>query len=310
MRSRLLLLVAIPTLAAVILGGIRIGSSAQSALAYQRVAQLANLNGKIIGLVQALQNERQDTITFITLGNNGGRAAALSSNGRLELQILANGDYAVSSRLASQVRSQLGAIDTGYSELTQQDAHAAAAAIDGLGPLRTAATRSQLPALVVIQKYTDKINTLLALDDQVAVGSSDSTLADSVRAVGLVSAMKEEASEQQALITAAQSSSLIGLSSTGFDPGIRRRSPPPQSAQQSNLAAFNISATASQRQLWNNSVAVGPYRRPRNASAQAAASPARWPAPPRQAPWTRSSPRQSSNSIDVSSGCARWSSSW
>ena len=255
-RSRLLLLVAIPTLAAVILGGIRIGSSAQSALAYQRVAQLASLNGKIIGLVQALQNERQDTITFITLGQNGGRAAALSSNGRLELRILANGDYAVSSRLASQVRSQLGAIDTGYSELTQQDAHAAAAAIDGLGPLRIAATRSQLPALVVIQEYTDKINTLLALADQVAVGSSDSTLADSVRATGLVSAMKEEASEQQALITAAQSSSLIGLSSTGFAPGIQAAITTAEAEQQANEAAFNGTATASQRQLFNSTLSA------------------------------------------------------
>ena len=255
-RSRLLLLVAIPTLAAVILGGIRIGSSAQSALAYQRVAQLANLNGKVIGLVQALQNERQDTITFITLGNNGGRAAALSSNGRLELQILANGDYAVSSRLASQVKSQLGAINDGYSELTQQDAHAAAAAIDGLGPLRTAATRSQLPALVVIQEYTDKINSLLALAGQVAGGSSDATLADAVRAAGQVSAMKEEASEQQALITAAQSSSLIGLSSTGFAPGIQAAITAAEAEQQANEAAFNGTATASQRQLFNSTLSA------------------------------------------------------
>src|SRR5215472_1606817 len=43
-RSRLLLLVIIPVLAAVVLGGIRITSSVQSAFAYQRVVQLANLN--------------------------------------------------------------------------------------------------------------------------------------------------------------------------------------------------------------------------------------------------------------------------
>jgi hypothetical protein len=262
-RSRLLLLVAIPTVTAVILGGIRIGTSVQSASAYQRVVRLANLNGKIIGLVQALQSERQDTITFITLGDNGGRSAALSStspgltaNARLELKILDHGDYAVASRLAKQVKSQLGAIGTGYSELTQQDARAAVAAIDGLGPLRTAGTRSQLPALVVIQEYTDKINTLLALDDQVAVGSSDSTLADGVRVVDLVSAMKEEASEQQALLTAAQSSSLIGLSSTGFAPGIQAAITDAEAQQQANEAAFNGAATASQRQLFNSTLSA------------------------------------------------------
>ena len=253
-RSRLLLLVAIPTVTAVALGGVRIVSSVRSGLADQRVVQLADLSGEITGLVQALQNERQDTVTFITLGGNGGRAAlvsksALGANARLALQVLNNGDYATSSRLARQVRSQLGVVGAGYSELAQQDASAAAAAIDGLGALRTEATRSQLPAPVVIQEYTDKINTLLALDDQVAVGSSDSTLVGEVRVLGLISAMKEEASEQQALITGAQSSNLIGVSSTGFNPSVQATITDAEAELQSNEAQFNAAATASQRQL-------------------------------------------------------------
>src|SRR5262245_31689247 len=249
-RSRLFLLVIIPTVAAVILGSLRIGSSVQSALADQRVAQLASLNGKIIALVQAVQTERRDTITFITLGDNGGRSAALSpvppsspsfssyASARLQVKVLYDGDYAISSRLAAEVKGLLGAIGDGYSELTQQDARAAVAAIDGLGPLRTAATSHLLPPLVVIQKYTDRINTLLALDDQVAVGSSDSALADAVRLADLVSAMKEEGSEQQALITAAQSEFLIGLSSTGFTPGIQTAITDAEAEQQANEAQF------------------------------------------------------------------------
>ncbi len=90
-RSRLFLLVIIPVLAAITLGGIRIASSAHSAFAYQRVVQLANLNGKIIGLEQALQKERQDTITFIALGANGGRAAPRSPSSRLQLTVLSHG---------------------------------------------------------------------------------------------------------------------------------------------------------------------------------------------------------------------------
>jgi len=46
-RSRLLLLITIPTLTAVALGGIRIASSVQSALAYQRVLQLTTLSSDI-----------------------------------------------------------------------------------------------------------------------------------------------------------------------------------------------------------------------------------------------------------------------
>jgi hypothetical protein len=55
-RSRLLLLVIIPTLTAVAAGGIFIASSLQSALVDQRVVTLASQSGKITGLVQALQN--------------------------------------------------------------------------------------------------------------------------------------------------------------------------------------------------------------------------------------------------------------
>src|SRR5499433_535481 len=261
-RSRLLLLVVIPVLAAVALGGIRIASSVQSAFAYQQVVRLANLDGKIIGLVQALQSERQDTITFITLGDNGGRAAAqsqrsaLAASAQLELTVLSHGDYAASSRSARQVKSLLGQIGDGYSELTQQEARAAIAAIDGLGPLRTAATGSRLPPLAVIQEYADKINTLLAVDDQVAVGSSDSALADGVRVAGLVSAMKEKASEERALITAAQSSSLIGLTPAGFTPDIQSAITAAVAQQQANEAQFNGAATASQRQLFSSALSA------------------------------------------------------
>ena len=257
-RSRLLLLVIIPVLAAVVLGGIRIASSVQSAFAYQRVVQLASLNGKITSLVQALQTERQDTVTFITLGSNGGRTALHHnvSAGQLQLKVLTHGDYAVSSRVAAQLKSLLGEIGSGYPELARQDARAAIAAINGLGPLRTVAIQQRLPALVVIQEYANKINTLLAMDDQVAAGSSDSTLADGVRVAGLVSAMKEEAAEEQALITAAQSSSLIGLNPVGFAGGIQTAIQNAAAQQEANETAFNSTATASQRQLFDSTLSA------------------------------------------------------
>jgi signal transduction histidine kinase len=262
-RSRLLLLVIIPVLAAVVLGGIRITTSVQSAFAYQRVVQLASLNGKIASLVQALQTERQDTVTFIALGFNSGRTALQhpKSNkavpGALrQLTVLTHGDYATSSQIAVQVKSLLGDIGTGYPELTQQDARAAIAAIDGLGSLRTVAIQQRLPALVVIQEYAEKINTLLAMSGQVAAGSSDSTLADGVRVAGLVSAMKEEASEEQALITAAQSSSLIGLNPIGFAGGIQTAIQNAAAQQQANETAFNSTATASQRQLFDSTLSA------------------------------------------------------
>ncbi len=267
-RSRLILLVLIPTLTAVLLGGIRIGSSLSSALAYQRVEQQANLSGKITGMVQALQNEREATVEYIILADNGGRAAALDPKNAsagspptsYEQQVLRQ-SYGVTSGWANQVTGLLGGVNGSYSELAQQEAQAAATAINALPALRTEATQTQLPALDVIQQYANTINTLLALDDQVAVGSNDSTLAGTARVVGLVSAMKEEVSEQQAIITSALSPSLVGIEAGQFGPTVQAAITDAEAEQQGNQTEFNTVATAAQRGVFNSALSASTVAR-------------------------------------------------
>ncbi len=70
-RSRLLLLIIIPTLTAVILGGTYIVTAVQNALAYQRVEQLANLSYDVTGLAAHLEDERDQTMLYIGLGLGG-----------------------------------------------------------------------------------------------------------------------------------------------------------------------------------------------------------------------------------------------
>ena len=251
-RSRLFLLVIIPTVTAVAAGGVFIASSVQSALVYQRVLTLANLSGKVTGLVQALQNERKDTVRFIVLGNsNGGRGASPSSAvpPGPELGLL-NQDHAISTGWANQVKALADGIDGSYSALAQQDVQAAVTAIGNLPAIRAAATSTRLPALIVIKEYATAINTLLAVQSQIAVGSSDSTLAGSVQVLGLVTSMKEEASQQQALLTSALKSDLITLGQ--FGPALQSAITNAQAQQQGDLNGFDTAATASQRQLFSS----------------------------------------------------------
>ena len=202
-RSRLLLLVIIPVAAAAVaLGAIRIASSVQERPGVpRRIHQLADLSQKTTGLAQALQTERQDTVKFIVLGGSGSRAAALSSSRSAkataapELQVLRR-DYTTSDNWASQVKQQAGSIGGSYSALTQQQVQGAVTAINGLGALRATAANSNLPALAVIQQYANEINQILALNGQVAVDEQRRHASEiDVRVVGLVSAMKEEASQ-------------------------------------------------------------------------------------------------------------------
>ncbi len=251
-----LLLVAVLTAAVVVLGGLRVASSVQSAQVYQRVGQLADLSGKVTGLAQALQNERQDTVQYIVLGTDG-RADGLSpvkataALAAPELAVLQK-DYGVTSRWARQASGLLRGIDDSYPALAQQDASGALAAISGLPALRQAAAHTELPPLQVIQSYAAAISSILAVDDQVAVGSNDSTLADSVRVASLMSKIKEEASQQQAILTSAQALDLSG--SGQFDPSQQAAINEAQAEQQGNLTDYNENATAAQKQLYHNAV--------------------------------------------------------
>jgi hypothetical protein len=70
-RSRLLLLITIPTLTAVVLGGTRIVTSVQSALTFQRIETLSNVSSAVTTLAGKLEDERDQTVIYIADGPAG-----------------------------------------------------------------------------------------------------------------------------------------------------------------------------------------------------------------------------------------------
>jgi signal transduction histidine kinase len=248
-RSRLLLLITIPTLTAVVLGGIRITSSVQSALAYQRVLQLTNTTSDITTLVQRLQDERDQTVYFIAEGTNGGRAAMGTTAGAQGLQVVEQ-QIRSTEKAAVVVKTDLDKVLGGsFATLTKQEASAALADLAALPNLRLAATGSKLPALVVVQKYSDVISDLLVLEASTGQGSSDATLSQTVRVLSFVSRMKEDASQQRAILTAA-------LIQGALNPASQAALVAAQSDQAANLSSFNLSATNAQRTVFQNSVSA------------------------------------------------------
>ena len=248
-RSRLLLLVLLPTLAALILGGFSVVASARSALAYQRVEQFSRLGGEITSLVQALQVEREDTIRYIIMGPAGGGRGSPAATAAAQLAVLTQDRHAT-DRLAARVRSGAATIGTAYPAVAQREAQGAITAINGLPALRNAATRTQLPSLAVIQEYAATITQLLALEDEIATGSNDAVLADNARVVGLISATKEQVSQEQAVLTSALTPDLVGANQ--FQPGQLAAINAAQAEQQADLAQFSLTATSSQRHLYES----------------------------------------------------------
>jgi signal transduction histidine kinase len=252
-RSRLVLLIAIPTLTAVVLGGTGILSYARSASADGRVQQLARLSSDITVLAQRLEDERDQTVYYIGLGAPGGRPL---DAGKGPVPPLAKAQfgavqqaYAQTGKSVAAVDDELAGIDGSFSDQAQQEASTARTALADLTFLRRSAATTDLPALVVVQKYTQLIDDLLALIDVTGQGASDATLAQAIRVLGLVSRMKEQASEQRGILTA-------GLLTHRLSANELSALNAASSEQQSNLQSFNTSASLAQRQLWNNSVSA------------------------------------------------------
>ena len=246
-RSRLVLLIAIPTLTAVVLGGISILSYARSATADGRVQQLATLSANVTVLAQRLEDERDQTVRYIGLGasNQGGRG---NTGAASELTVVQQ-QQALTNQAASEVRGELNQINSSFSAQTQQEAATARTALQNLRFLRGAATGTQLPALVVVQKYATIIQQLLGLIDVTGQGASDATLGQAIRVLGLVSRMKEQASEQRAILT-------YGLLVGQLSPNELTALNSAVAEQASNLASFNTTASLAQRNLWDNSVST------------------------------------------------------
>jgi signal transduction histidine kinase len=254
-RSRLLLLITIPTLTAVVLGGFRIVDSVQSALAYQRVEKLANLSLDITSLAATLENERDVTASYIAAGLNGGRAAAQSKNKVTKASAAAllqtvTEDYQLSKPWVARVRGEVAGIGSGYPAQVQQDASAITAVLGTLTDLRNAATKTQLPMIDMVQKYTTLIDQVLAIDGDLSIGNGDPSLTETARALGLVSEIAEQASEQRAYLAYA-------FTREAFPAGILPALVDAETNMNASIKQYQTDATPQQIALYNNVVSGG-----------------------------------------------------
>jgi signal transduction histidine kinase len=247
-RSRLLLLITIPTLTAVVLGGTRIVTSVQGALNYQRIETLANLSSAVTTLAGKMEDERDQTVIYIADGSSG-RAAALANKkaaAAAQLQLVQE-QYAFTAPWVAKVRSQVGGIGSSYPVQVQQDAAAITSVLSTLPDLRKNAIDTKTPASNIVVSYTNSIDQLLGIDDDIALDSGDPTLASSVRSLSTISRIEEEASEQRAYLSYA-------LTRGSFGPGVLSALTTAQAQMNDNISEFQSSGTQQQVTLYNTTV--------------------------------------------------------
>jgi signal transduction histidine kinase len=236
---RLIALIAIPTVVAMAFAGLRVAAAASSAANFGRSAQLAALSQQVTGLAQAMEDERDLTANFI--------AARRAAAGRPALQR----QYAVTDAWAQRVGAQMRDVGAAFPAQTRTGAAAVAARIADLRNLRSYAAAGHAPALAVITNYSLALADLFTFDDAIAQQAGRAGLVGRVRTLGSLSRMKDQASQQRAILEAA-------LVSGQFQPGTLNALTAAQAQQAADLASFGTAATLAESQALDNTVAGRP----------------------------------------------------
>jgi signal transduction histidine kinase len=235
LTRRLIALIAIPTLIGLIFGVLRITAANSAASQFSQVRQLALLGQQVTGLTQALEDERDLTAGYAA----GGRTPALLAP--LQRQ------YTVTDAWAARVQSLAAGIGPGYPAEAQEQANEVVARLAGLSGLRTTAQSGGSDSLPLITGYSGFVSDLLSLDDDIAQGSADSALAETVQTLGSLSRMKDDVSQQRAILYAA-------LIERRFEPDAAAQLTAAQAQQATDEAQFDASATLAEEQLLTNTV--------------------------------------------------------
>jgi signal transduction histidine kinase len=235
-RSRLISLIAVPTVVALALGAVGVTSALGTAAAYGRSGTLATLARSVTATVADLQAEQAAAAAFVGAGRPEDRRYALTdARNRTDAD-------------AARVRRDAAEIDGAYAQTTRDRVRRAVFRLDALPALRSAVTTSLLPAAVATDRYAKAVTDLLAVDDEISQDSADPALSASVRALGALSRSKSALATQRSLLTAA-------LLARDLPPGGLDSLNRAVADRASNEEQFRVAATVTQSQDLDDVVA-------------------------------------------------------
>ena len=185
---RLIALIAVPTAMGLAFAGIQVSMAERNAQTMGRVERLAVLGQQITGLAQAMEDERDETAGFIAHN----RPAA--GKPRLTRQ------YAVTNRWAARVRPLIHQLGPGFLPQTLANAGAVLTSINELPALRQDAVEGITPGLSTIDSYTAALANLFSFNDGIAQQTGNAAFANDVRALSALSQIKDQASQQRAIL--------------------------------------------------------------------------------------------------------------
>jgi signal transduction histidine kinase len=238
---RLFAVIALALLMGLVFGGLEVANAESSATQFGRVLLLAKLVQQDVILTQDLQNERDTTLGLTSGGSTGNLSALHDKTSGETAQFLAlaagvGGSYPANIQASvATLRSQLGTSLTNLQNAVQTQ-------------FWDKAQGSAIDALSVNTEYAPLINSLITLDDELAQGTSDASLAIDVRELNLLSMAKDQSSQQRGLFFNAFTQQL-------FSNGVLQALISARTAEQSDETAFLSAATPAEQHTFNTTVA-------------------------------------------------------
>ena len=190
LRVKLAIALLVPSLIAVVLGGLRVADQAGEAAEFDRIAQVAGAQGEVSKLVKRLQEERLRTTEFIVAGRTGdtGRAAGVVRRGGRG----AGGRSGRSCRRSTRTTRPWSA-RTGRPSRRWRCCRSCAS---------WCCARTRRPTTAVA-RYSEVIDQVLPLDGALLRGVNSTEVNGLANALAGLSSARNEATLQQAMIAAA-----------------------------------------------------------------------------------------------------------
>jgi signal transduction histidine kinase len=232
---RLMAVIVVALIMGVVFGGLRVAAATDSAAGFGRVTQLATLGQQVTGLVQALENERDETAGAIPAASPQAAAQAVQRY------------YTATDTVAGNVKGLAAGIGGSFPANIQDRVATVLTVINHLGELRSTAQASQ-SALAVIADYAIPISDMLSLNAQIAQGNADSGLANDVQELSSLAMAKDQATQQRAILYNALKQQLFA------DDELQALTTA-TSEQAADLAAFDATASPAQQRSFINTVA-------------------------------------------------------
>ncbi|TMQ91860.1 HAMP domain-containing protein [Actinomadura soli] len=233
-----MVLILVPTVAAVVLAGVRIADSVSEAETYGRVERMAELGASITQFVTEFASERDLAVDYTAAGRPdpllpGVQSSQFSTDSQLQL-----------------VRDTATVIDSSYGAEAVRGAGAVLNRLDSVKALRSLVIGGKVPATVVLQKYTQAIQDLIAVLDSISSNVVDTRLTQTTRALGALVRAKEAVSRERALL-------LLGARLRGLAPDQMSALNAARAQEDSEIATFRNSVTLEQAQVFEDFVVGG-----------------------------------------------------